>query len=263
MADQDERHPHQAGAGHVHLAGDREVRLEEALRALPREVGVAEHHSVPGLRLLRTEPVGVRAEPAEVEPFAELGESAGSGRGGWARDQRLGRGDAVDGHARAREQGELVEAPVGVDLLDRLDPRLAAAGRVGDVRDARVAQPAVVAGHVAADAGSDLGPRAVRRRLREQLLDRARVDDALEEEVAVQVVHDHPVALEPVAPVGAEVARALGPHGRVGVRERADVGAGQGPAVAVAEPLEVAGEDVRDAEGRGAHDRVEARLAGE
>ena len=73
--------------------------------------------------------VGVRADAAERELLAELRDhlvdlrraSAGSGPGA---DRRLRAADAVDRDALARDQAELVEAPVGVHLGDRAHPRL-------------------------------------------------------------------------------------------------------------------------------------------
>ena len=56
----------------------------------------------------------------------------------------------------------------------------------------------VVAGDVAAHALLDLRPRPARRLLREQVLDRAAVLDALVEEVAVEVVGRRAVAALPV-----------------------------------------------------------------
>src|SRR5206468_3690979 len=78
-------------------------------------------------------------------------------RGGRRRRQakaargRRGLRDAVDRDTLAGEQDQLVEAPVGIDLGDRRDPRLALAGRVADpVRAADVAEVAIPAGDVAA-----------------------------------------------------------------------------------------------------------------
>ena len=53
VADQDQRHAEQAGAADVHLARDRELGLVEALRAVPGEVRVGEHHPLAVLGRLR------------------------------------------------------------------------------------------------------------------------------------------------------------------------------------------------------------------
>ncbi len=203
-------------------------------------------------------PLSVASEPSPTPlepigswpraPFSPFAIAFGSGMDdGGPVGGRLGFGDAVDRDRPRREQGELVEAAVGVDLGDRLDPRLAAAARVGQVVDAGVGQVAVVSGDVAADALLHLGPGALRRRLGEQALDLPRVDDPLVEEVGVEVARDvEPVAALGVADVGSEVARALGAHGHVGVRDRADVVPGEGVAVSEPEAAPVLGEDVRD-----------------
>ena len=202
---------------------------------------------------------GVRADRVERQPLVELlgglgGVEREPARQRCARRRRLRAADAVDRHALAGQQRELVEAPVRVAHGDRAHPRLALAGRVGDpVGAAHVLQVAVVAGHVAAHALLHLRHRAVRRRLREQVLDRVVVDDLLVEEVRVQVVRGEPVAALLVAAVGAEPARPLGADGHVVLGDRADVVLRERVAVAVADARVRLRLDVRDAV-RGAAD---------
>ena len=105
------------------------------------------------------EPIAAQREPGRAArrasaPGVWLPVARGRGR------RRLRAADAVDRDRLAGEQRKLVEAPVGVDLGDRRDPRLPVAARVGDVVHAGVGELAVVAGDVAAHDRADLGPRA-------------------------------------------------------------------------------------------------------
>jgi hypothetical protein len=250
VADQHQRDAEQRRARHVQLPGQRELRLVEALRPVPREVRVAEQQAlaVAGRRLAERDRVG--AEVAERQALAQRRQLAGQRQ--WRRRQRCRRRrrlrarDPLDRHARARQQRELVEAPVDVELGDRPHPRRAAAARVGQPVDPGLAQVVVVARHIAGDAGADLRPRAVRRRLLQQALDHPVVVQALEEEVRVEVVRPRAVAAARVAPVGAEVARALGAHGHVRLGDLAQVVLCERVAVAVAQALVGARLDVRD-----------------
>ena len=231
------------------------MRLVETLGADPREVRVGEHQpaAVLGGRPADSDRVAADAERL-MEPLTELRE-LGLGRDDGRR--RLGRdrgrggrraADSVDRHALARQETELVEAPVGVDHFDRRDPRLAAAAR-GQVLDAGPLEVEVVALHVALHRVLDGLLRAVRRLLRDQLLDRVGVDCALVEEVAVQVVRGGAVAALGVGAVRAEPARALRADRHVVLGHRADVVLGERVAVAEAHVLPVPADDVRDAVG--------------
>jgi hypothetical protein len=76
VADEDERHAEQRGAGDVDLARDRELGLVEALGTVPREVRVAEEEPVaPGGRG-PSERDGVRAEVVQRDAVAQLVEQA-------------------------------------------------------------------------------------------------------------------------------------------------------------------------------------------
>ena len=245
VADVDHRDAEEAGAGDVELARDPQVRLVEALRAAPGEVRVGEHHAAAvGGRLAAEAPaVGARGAEARVERRAELGDvgAVGRGRGGARRGRWRGVGDPVLGDLARGELAELVEAPVGVHLGDLANPGGAGAGRIGEVVDPGLVEVAVVALDVAGDRLLDRGLRAGGRRRRGELLDDpARLDPRVEE-VGLEVG----VALGRVR-VGAEVARALGVRGHVGLGDRADVVGGERVAVAEAEALVVVGGDRRD-----------------
>ena len=261
VADQDQRHAEQARAGDVDLPRNGELGLVEALGAVPREVRVAEQHPASVVGGLRAQRHGVGADPAEGKALLELLEHRGPGGG---RHRRAGRrcrpADPVDGDALAGEQGQLVEAPVGLGLGDRMHPRLAAAGGIGQVVHPGVGEVAVIAGDVAADDLAHLRPRPLRRRLGQEPLDHVVVDDALEEEVAVEVVRGRRVGAKRPRGVGTEVPRALGVDRHVGVGDLAQVVLGEGVAVAVAQPAPVRGEHVRDAVG-GAPDGGVVRIA--
>jgi hypothetical protein len=177
------------------------MHLIEPLRSVPWEVRVAENHPEPVCRRLGAEAIGVRPgiEREEVlcvavfEILERLLLAAFCGA-----DRHDGRGicDPVDGGARARQDAELEEAAVGVDLLDRSDPLLAPAARVGDVVDAGLAQVGVVAGDVSADALAHERQRPFRGRLAQQVLDQPLLLDLPEVEVGVQVVVARAVARE-------------------------------------------------------------------
>ena len=255
MADVDHRGSVQARAGDVELARDHQVRLIEAPRPLPREVRVGEHDAAAGLGGVRADPPAVRAGVLRhVERVGEVGclsallraDRFGRRRVGVVvalrRDRRrLRLGDPIDGDAAARVLGQLVEALVDVHLGDRANPGLAGAGRIGDVRDPGLLQIAVVAGDVSLDHLLDLGLGPDRRLAGVDLLDRAPVLEALEEQVGVEIAE----ALGTLR-VRAEPLRALGVAGQVGVGDHADVVGGKGVAVAEAEVLVRVGLDRRD-----------------
>ena len=249
--DQDEGNAEQRRARDVELARDRELRLVEALGALPGEVRVAEHHPTAVVGRRAAEAVGVGADVGEL---GEGGGELGGAGGRRAAGQRRRSGDSVDRDALAGQRGQLVEAPVDVHLVDRAHPRLAAARQVGELVHAGVAQVGVVAGDVAADTLLDLGQRARGRRLRQELLDDLRVVDALVEEVGVEVVDRRSVALEAPRVVGPEEPRALGADGDVAVGDLAQVVLRERVRVAVGQAREVVRVDVRDPV-RGAPDR--------
>ena len=184
--------------------------------------------------------------------LGELARSAGASCGGrWrprgAAGRRRRRGDAVDRDALAGQRGELVEVAVDVDLVDRAHPRLAAAGRVGELVHAGVAQVAVVARDVA----------------RTRLLDLAAAGPAgggcassfsttfvslmrWKKKSQLRLLTVGAVALEAPAVVGAEEARALGADRHVAGGDRAEVVLRERVRVAVGQAREVAREDVRD-----------------
>ena len=253
VADQHERHAEQRRALHVHLPGHSDLRLVEALGAQPREVRVAEQqpvlviaraalahgHRVAARRLERE----LLRESVRDRLRIERRAAAGEGRRG-----RLGAADPVDRDAAAREQDELVEAAVHLDVADRLHPRLAAAALVRHaVAAADVGEVAVPAFRVAVDQVAQLLRRPVGRRLGEDVLDRVRVEYLLPEEVRVEVVRADPVAALDVASVGPEEARPLRVHRHVVLRHHAQVVLRERVAVPVARPGEGVRLDVRDA----------------
>ena len=261
VADQDQRHAVERPARHVDPPGDPQVSLVEALRAVPREVRVAEHHAAAVVGGLAPEPVGIRADlrlkPAETFPGGEhlrplLVTSLGR-RGRHGRSAH----DPVDDRARAGQDAELEEAPVHVDRLDRPDPLLAAAGRVGDPVAASVLQVLVVAPHVTADAAAHLGRRAVGRLLRDQLLDHLPLLHPLEVEVGVEVPVRRPVAGEEPRLVRPEEARALGIHRHVLGGDGADVVLRERVCEPGGQALHVLRRDVRHAELRALDLRLE------
>ena len=131
VADQHERHAVERRALDVDLAGDREVRLVEALGAVPREVRVAEQQAAP-LRV-PSRPTATAFEPAASSGSSRLSPAAMSpgSRSGIGADGPGGWAPAMPSIATrlAREQDELVEAQEGVLRGDRPDPLLAAAVR--------------------------------------------------------------------------------------------------------------------------------------
>ena len=196
VADQHDRHAHQARSGHVDLARHGEVRLEEALRPLPREVRVAEHHAPPAAGALPPQAVGVRADARR--------RSLGSARAA----SRPGRGPApaaAPPRCRRWPRPSWPAAPAGRSGGRRRSPRSAAptacrgrSGRGCGRRPCRAASgcsrarsrapPSRTSGRGPFGGACASSPSTVRR-----------VDDALEEEVAVEVVHARAVALEAVA----------------------------------------------------------------
>ncbi len=254
VPDQDGGDAEQRRALDVQLAGDRRLELVEALGSRPREVRIAEQEAVLVIARARL------ADGDRVAPGAfggQLGRELGGDLLGRERRQRtrerhrrrgrLRLGDAGDGDVPARQLDELVEAQVGRHLRDRAHPRLAAARRVRNVgRSADVVQVAVVAVHVAGDRVLRALLESQRRRLGEQLLDHARVDDLLVVEVGVEVVRGDAVGRLEVAAVRPEVARALRVDGHVVLGHRAQVVLGERVSEPVADASVGARLDVRD-----------------
>ena len=264
-ADQHEWNPVQRAALRVELAGDAQVGLVEALRPVPREVRVAEHHSASVRRRLGAEAVCVRAQRRleRVELRAPERAALALQRGAClAPRQWRGARDPLDRHPGAGEAAQLMEAAVDVDRPDGPHPARPLAARVGYAVDAGTAQVHVVAVDVAPD--QLLHPRhwALGRWRGHQVLDDAGPVDALVEEVGLEVVVDAAVAREGPRAVGPEVARALSGHRDVGVGDRADVVLRERVREPEAEPPEAVGRDVGDAIGRAPDRRSEAlRLA--
>jgi hypothetical protein len=113
VADVDDRHAVERAAGDVDLARDGQVRLVEALGALPRLVRVAQEHALAVVGGLRAERDRVRADAEVVQapvdrPGLEVpGRSLGAARGalGQRGRRRLRAADAVEpGHLRGQER---------------------------------------------------------------------------------------------------------------------------------------------------------------
>src|SRR5262249_25817149 len=151
-------------------------------------------------------------------------------------------------------EGNGVEGPqVDITLGDRLDPRLASAPRVGDVRDAGLRQVVVVPRDVSANEVTYFRDRSHRRRLAEDAAHQVAIDQVLPVEVALEVGDRLATVTRAFDP---EILRALGAHRHPAVRDGTDVGLREGVAVAEPGTGEVVGFHVDDAVGRGADPRL-------
>ena len=256
VADENERDAEQAGSGDVELAGDRELRLVEALGVDPREVRVTEEHAVLVVgRAGRTDGDRVgphlahRLVPADGEEASRAGGIDRGHRGRVARRGRRRLGNAGHDDVLTGEQRQLVEAQVGVLLSDRMHPRSAVAARVLDpARPADVVQPAVVAGDVTAHPGAQRGRDGSRPGPDgEQLVDGVHLSHGRPEDVAVEVGDRDAVAPHLVRRGRAEPPRSLTLDAHVVRGHDAQVVLGERVAVAVADAAEVLAHDVRDA----------------
>ena len=166
VADVDFREDHRGSAPITFtLPGSGQVEVPEALGPLPREVGVGEqHHAFPfwessGPTASALEPIrgklllglvlGVRGRWEFTERVGGLRQAKASSGAMPPRRRRVD--DVGDEVLGARDEIGLVDPPPDVDRLDRLDPFLAAAARIGDAVDPDLLQVRVVAGGVAAD----------------------------------------------------------------------------------------------------------------
>ncbi len=174
-----------AGARHIQLPRDGQLYLVEASVADPRHMRVGQHHPVVINRRVAAERPAVAGHVAGVHDRCPRGSRRG---GGW----RVRRCDVLLGPGGARQRVDVVDEGPHVRRGNGDDPRLAAAGRVGQVRHSGVAQVAVVAGHVPVDQLARLCRRPQWRGPGEQPPHDARFPQALVVDVAVEVVGRRP-----------------------------------------------------------------------
>ncbi len=232
-----QRHQRRAGQPHAHhidLAGNGDVHLPEARRAVPREVRIADDQPAPALGRFRAERPAIAA-PADVALAGQapvLRHGGGSFAGGGGIDD-IGR------HRQAaRQQHLLFGQPQQIVQGDRPQPRLAPA-RFGCART-NIAQPPVIARDIARQQRT-----LVRRARRPALLQRRQVYERAKEHVRRQVVD----LVEPQHGgfLRAEKARTFAGDGREFLRQHAQIVLGIGIAHAIARAAPVRRADVRNA----------------
>ncbi len=200
---------------------------------------VGQHHPVVVNRRVAAERPAIAGHVTGVHDRYPRGSRRGGGW--WARrcDVLLGPGGAI-------QCVDVVHEGPHVGRGDGGDPRLAAAGRIGQVRHPGVAQVAVVAGHVPIDQLARLCRRPQWRGPGEQPPDDARFPHALVVDVAVEVVGRCPQRVTG-ARRRAEVPGPLAAQRDHAVGHDAQVVLGESVSIAVPQAAVVASQDVRDA----------------
>ncbi|MCY1218478.1 hypothetical protein D9M72_304270 [compost metagenome] len=250
-ADHDDRDAEEGHARHVHLAGQREVRLVEAVGPAPVPVRIAEQHAAAALaggRLTEGQHVAadaVRIAHGHLQPRGQRELVRRRGRQGRSGFRVRDLGDEMR-VAACQPRGE--HAAVDVLGADGAHPRRL---RAGVHRTAAALRAGLQCAHMAVVALGETGDEFVEfgRLLALQRLDRIGARESLEEEVQVEVGGRAEGGARLRFGLGAEVQRALPTEGDEGIGQRAQRVLGLCLAVADAQASPGGGADVGNAVG--------------